>query len=174
MNAKITLDRPFQPLVDWLAALDIEYEIHEHERTFTALATASAEGVGPRTFAKVLAVATSDDRRALVVLDAPDLLDLHKARQVLGVTDVRLLSEPELKALAPGCEIGAIPAVGSLFGLPTYADYAVRDDFEISFNAGSHLVSVRVERAPWERAANVIYADLAEDIDVGPAWARSS
>ena len=173
MNAGITLDRPYQPLLDWLAGLDIEYELHEHERALTARATASAEGVDPRTFAKVLAVATPDDRHVLVVLDAPDQLDLRKARGVLDVTDVRLLSEPELTALAPGCELGAIPAVGSLFGLTTYADYAVRDDVEISFNAGSHRVSVRVERAHWERASNVIYADLATDIDAGPAWARS-
>jgi len=63
--------------------------------------------------------------------------------------------------------------VGALFGLNTYADYAVRDDPEISFNAGSHRLSVRVERPAWERACNVIYADLAEDADAGPAWARS-
>jgi hypothetical protein len=48
----------------------------------------------------------------------------------------------------------------------------VRDDPEISFNAGSHRLSARVERARWERACNVIYADLAEDADAGPAWAR--
>jgi Ala-tRNA(Pro) deacylase len=173
MNAEITLDVPYQPLLDWLTSQALEYEIHEHERAFTARATATAEGVDPRTFAKVLAVATPDDRRVLVVVDASDQLDLRKACRVLDVTDVRLLSEPELKALAPGCELGAIPAVGSLFGLTTYADYAVRDDFEISFNAGSHRVSVRVERAPWERAGNVIYADLAADREAGPAWARS-
>ena len=174
MNAETTLDRPYQPLLDWLAGQDIEYEIHEHDRAFTARATATAEGVDPRTFAKVVAVATSDDgRSALVVLDATDQLDLRKARHVLGVSDVRLLTEPELTALAPGCEVGAIPAVGALFGLTTYADYAVRDDPEISFNAGSHRFSARVERARWERACNVIYADLAEDADAGPAWARS-
>lgn len=173
MKAGIQLERPYQPLLDWLGSMDIEYELHEHERAITARATASAEGVDPRTFAKVLAVATPDGRRALVVLDAPDQLDLRKTCKALDVTDVRLLSEPELEALAPGCELGAIPAVGSLFGLTTYADYAVRDDFEISFNAGSHRVSVRVERAPWERACKVIYADLAADAEAGPAWARS-
>ena len=34
-------------------------------------------------------------------------------------------------------------------------------------------MSVRVDRARWERACNVIYADLALDADEGPAWARS-
>jgi Ala-tRNA(Pro) deacylase len=172
MNAGTTLDRPYQPLLDWLAGQAIEYEIHQHDPAFTARATATAEGVDPRTFAKVVAVA-SHDGTAFVVLDATDHVDLRKARQVLGASDVRLLSEPELTALAPGCEVGAVPAVGPLFGLATYADYAVRDDPEISFNAGSHRFSARVERARWERACDVTYADLAEDRDAGPAWARS-
>lgn len=173
MNAGTTLDRPYQPLLDWLADQDIEYEIHPHDPAFTARATAAAEGVDPRTFAKVVVIATDDGSTAFVVLDATDQLALRKVRNVLGATEVRLLSEPELTTLAPGCEVGALPAVGALFGLATYADHAVRDDPEISFNAGSHRFSVRVERSRWERACNVIYADLAEDADAGPAWARS-
>ncbi len=172
MSAATTLDRPYKPLLEWLAGHDIEYEIHQHDPSFTARATAAAEGVDPRTFAKVVAVASPDGRAALVVLDATDQVDLHKARQVLGAGDVRLLTEPELTALAPGCEAGAIPAVGSLFGLTMYADYAVRDDPEVSFNAGSHRFSARVDRAGWERACGVVYADLAADADSGPAWAR--
>ena len=173
MKAATTIDRPYQPLLDWLAGQEIEFEIHEHDRAYTAHATAMAEGVDPRTFAKVVAVASHDVRTAFVVVDATDHLDLRKASQVLGAADVRLLTEPELAALAPDCEVGAIPAVGALFGLTTYADYAVRDEPEISFNAGSHRFSARVERARWERACNVVYADLADDADAGPAWARS-
>ncbi|MFI5042389.1 MAG: aminoacyl-tRNA deacylase [Acidimicrobiales bacterium] len=173
MNAAMTLDRPYQPLLDWLADQRIEYEIHPHDLTFSAHATATAEGIDPRTFAKVVGVASHDGGNALVVLDATDRLDLRKARDVLGGGEVRLLTESQLTALAPGCEAGANPAVGALFGLPTYTDHALREDAEISFNAGSHRFSARVGRARWEQACNVIYADLAEDADAGPAWARS-
>jgi Ala-tRNA(Pro) deacylase len=173
MSATISLDRPYAGLLDWLAGHDVEYEIHEHEAAFTARATAAAEGVDPRTFAKVVGVATEDGRTILLVLDATDQLDLAKARRALGTSEVRLLTEAGLAALAPGCEVGAIPAVGPLFGVPTYADYAVREDPEISLNAGSHRFSVRVERAAWDRACGVVYADLAADSDSRPAWARS-
>jgi Ala-tRNA(Pro) deacylase len=173
MNAETTLDRPYKPLLDWLASQHVEYEIHEHDPAFTARDTATAEGVDPHTFAKVVVVASNDELNVIVVLDATDQLDLRKARRLLGANDARLLTEPELTALAPECEVGAIPAVGALFGLTTYADYAVREDPEISFNAGSHRFSARVERARWERACNVVYADLAADADDGPVWARS-
>jgi Ala-tRNA(Pro) deacylase len=173
MSTPATLERPSPALLEWLASHDIEYEVHEHSPTFTARATAKAEGVDPRTFAKVVGVATHDGRRLLVVIDSTDHLDLPKASRAIGAGDVRLLTEAELAALAPDCQAGAIPAVGSLFGLTTYADYAVRDDPEISFNAGSHRFSVRVERASWERASGVVYADLASESDSRPAWARS-
>ena len=173
MSTPATLERPSPALLEWLASHDIEYEVHEHSPTFTARATAKAEGVDPRTFAKVVGVATHDGRRFLVVIDATDHLDLPKASRAIGAGDVRLLTEAELAALAPDCQAGAIPAVGALFGLATYADYAVRDDPEISFNAGSHRFSVRVERASWERASGIVYADLASESDSRPAWARS-
>jgi Uncharacterized conserved protein len=173
MSTPTTLDRPSPALLEWLASHNVEYEIHEHDPAFTARATATAEGVDPRTFAKVVGVAADDDRNVLVVLDSTDHLDLGKARRAIGASDVRLLTEAELTALAPACQAGAIPAVGSLFGLTTYADYAVRDDPDISFNAGSHRFSVRVERASWERACGAVYADLATESDSRPAWARS-
>lgn len=172
MNATSTLDRPHRGLMAWLASNGIEHEVHVHREAFTARATAEAEGVDARTFAKVVAVATDDDRRALLVLDATDQVDLRKARRVLGAKDTRLLTEPELAGIASDCEAGALPAVGPLFGLPMYADYAVREDPEISFNAGTHRTSVRVDRAGWEAASGVVYADLAAE-DEGPVWARS-
>jgi Ala-tRNA(Pro) deacylase len=173
MSSTPTLNQPYQDLLDWLAKHDVEYEVHEHGQAFTARGAAIAEGVDPRTFAKVVGVKTDDGRTLLCVLDATDHLDLHKARRTVGASDVRLLTEAGLAALAPGCEVGAIPAVGALFGLTTYADYAVREDPAISFNAGSHRFSARVDRAGWERACGVVYGDLAAESDSRPAWARS-
>jgi Ala-tRNA(Pro) deacylase len=173
MTASNTLDRPLPILLEWLRSHDVEYEIHEHDPAFTARATASAEGVDPRTFAKVVGIATDDGTSILVILDSTDHVDLAKARAALEAADVRLLTEAELAALAPDCEVGAIPAVGSLFGIRTVADFAVRDDAEISFNAGTHRFSARVERPTWERADNVVYADIALEREMRPAWSRS-
>jgi Ala-tRNA(Pro) deacylase len=165
--------QPHSGLLDWLRTHHVDHEVHEHLEAFTATGTARSEGVDARSFAKVVGVAADDGKRALIVVDAPDRVNLRKARAVLGSLHLRLLTEAELAAVTPGCEPGAMPAVGALFGLPTYADYAVKDDAEISFNAGSHRYSVRVDRAAWERAAGVQYADLANAADERPAWALS-
>lgn len=160
-------------LLDWLASHGVEFEIHEHAPAVTARGTAKAEGVDPHTFAKVVVVRTPDERSAFLVVETTDQLDLRKAARCLDVDQVRLLTEGELATLAPTCEVGAVPAIGALFGVTMLADFAVRDDREISFNAGTHACSVRVEREGWQRATGVVYADLAADRDDRPAWAQS-
>ena len=160
-------------LLGWLSERGVEYEVHEHALAFTARGSAKAEGVDPRTFAKVVVARAEDGRVTFFVIEAIDELDLVKAARTMGTNVVRLLTEHELKALAPDCEVGAIPAVGALFDVSMIADHALRDDRDISFNAGSHRCSVRVERAGWERAAGVLYADLAVDRDDRPVWSRS-
>jgi len=164
---------PMSSLMRWLEAEGIEHEVHEHDRSLTALATARAEGVDPHTFEKVVWVRSAEGGDALIVLDANDHLDLNKARDVLKSGRVKLVSEDEIERLAPDCDPGAMPAVGSLFGLPTYADLHVSDSAEVSFNAGSHTVAVRVDRAAWEKALGVVYADLAAATWREPAWHRS-
>src|SRR3990172_6637381 len=92
----------------------IEYEIHEHDRAFTAAATARAEGVDPRPFEQVVWVRPAEGGDALMVVDAQDHLDLRKARDVLKSGRVRLVPEHEIEKLAPDCEPGAMPAVRNL------------------------------------------------------------
>jgi len=164
---------PLKSLMTWLESGGIDYELHEHDRSLTALATARAEGVDPHTFEKVVWVRSAEGGDALIVLDAKDHLDLGKAKDVLRSGRVKLVAEEEIAKLAPDCDPGAMPAVGSLFGLPTYADLHVCDSAEVSFNAGSHTVAVRVDRAAWEKALGVVYADLAAATWREPEWHRS-
>ena len=114
---------------------------------------------------------TADGRRALLVVDAPDHVDLAKARRVLGSGDVRLLTEPEFAALAPDCDAGTMPPIPELFGIPVYADFALREVPSISFHAGSHRYTVHVDRTAWDRTSGIAYADIAQEDDT-PAWAR--
>lgn len=158
----LTAGGPHPGLLDWLASREIDYELHEHPETFTARETARAEHVDPSEFAKTLAVVTEDGREALLVLRATDQLDLGRAAAALGARKVRLLLEEEMERLDPTSEVGTIPPVGALVGVPTIADHGIAEDREITFNAGSHRFCVHVERARWQRGADVTFADLAE------------
>lgn len=150
----------------WLIDHDVPFQTHVHPVSYTALATAFAEGVDPKTFAKVVAVRDSTGRRSLVVVDATDAVDLGKLSRFLGVEWVALLSEREMRDLLPTAEPGTIPPVPYLAHVAVYADNAVRADEAISFHAGTHEVSARVKRAAWERAAGIRYGDLVRDAPV--------
>jgi Ala-tRNA(Pro) deacylase len=154
---------PLKSLTRWLEENRVDYEVHEHARALTALATAHAEGVDPKSFAKVVWVRTMEGEDALIVVDAEDHLDLRKARELLHSKKVTLVDEEEITTLTPACDPGAMPAVGAFFGLPTYADDAIAKSAEVSFNAGSHAYAVRVDRAAWEHALGVVYGDLTSD-----------
>ena len=159
-------------LMKWLSDHHVEHELHRHPATMSAVATARAERVDPRTFAKTVVVAATEGQRAIFALEATDRVDLKKAARALGATAAHLVSELGVVESAPDDDPGAWPPVGELFGLPVVADRALRDVEELSFSAGSYEYAVRVDRAAWEEAANVRYADIAEDRSDLPAWER--
>lgn len=165
MTSSVRATPPLPALLEWVREHDIVFHVHEHTPTFTARATAMAEGVDPKTFAKAIAVRADDGRRAILVLDATDQLDLHAAERLLDAEHLQLLTEGELEQLAPECDVGTMPPV-DIWHLPIYADYAVNADDQISFHAGSHAYAIRVDREAWERASGVVYGEIAQrDLD---------
>ncbi len=173
-GSQAVLTAPHSGLLDWLSKNHVDYELHEHATTYTARETARADHVSLAQFAKAVGVVGDDGRRALMVIDAADHLDLLRAARVLGARHVRLMDESELAAACPGCDVGATPAVGALFGLPMHVDVALRDAGVLTFHAGSHRYTVHVERAAWERAVGASYASLAEHrTPREPAWMMS-
>jgi prolyl-tRNA editing enzyme YbaK/EbsC (Cys-tRNA(Pro) deacylase) len=148
-------------LLTWLEDHNIRFQVHEHPLSFTAEATAHADGVDARAFAKVVGLRDATGNRFLVVVDATDQVDLVRLAAFLGVDWVTVLAESEMSALLPACDAGTIPPIPELAQLPVYADEAVRADEEITFHAGSHRHTVRVERRGWEQAAGIRYGSFA-------------
>ena len=44
----------------------------------------------------------------------------------------------------PGCEVGAMPPFGNLYGMAVYVSDHLAEDEEIAFNAGTHSELVRM------------------------------
>jgi Ala-tRNA(Pro) deacylase len=159
-------------LLNWLATQEIDHELHHHVTALSSAATARAEGVDLHQFVKAVIVETADGRDVILALEASDRVDLAKASESLSTSHVQLLTEERMAMIAPDCDPGAWPPVGAWFAMPVVADRNIHEEAAITFNAGSHDYAVRVDRAGWERAAAVRYADLAEDDPGEPAWMR--
>ena len=141
---------PTERLVTFLGERGVAYETIPHLIAYTAQGVAAAAHVAGRELAKTV-VAKVDDGFVLAVLPAPLHVDLEALRRVTGSRSIRLATEQELQQLFPGCEVGAMPPFGNLYGLPVWVDTALAEDPTIVFNAGSHREAIRMTFADFAR-----------------------
>ncbi len=121
-----------------------------HRLAYTAQEVAAAQHVPGREVAKTVVVKI-DGKPALVVLPATMKLSVEEFREELGQSNVSLASEREFADLFPDSEIGAMAPFGNLYMLPVYVDKALSEDREIVFNAGTHVDTIRMQYADFER-----------------------
>jgi Ala-tRNA(Pro) deacylase len=92
-----------------------------------------------------------DGRMAMAVLPASRHVSFHELREITGSNDVHLAGEMELRTLFPGCELGAMPPLGNLYGLDVWVDPILARDERIAFNDGSHTELIRMKYADFAR-----------------------
>jgi Ala-tRNA(Pro) deacylase len=99
----------------------------------------------------------------MVVLPATHKIDFAKLRQVMHIR-FTLAAEEEFRPLFPGCEVGAEPPFGNLFGMDTIVDTALTENEEITFNAGSYWQMVRMRTEDYLRLLHPRIATVAEHV----------
>jgi len=87
---------------------------------------------------------------AMAILPASDKVDLSLLKQAAGASKTRLAREDEFKDKFPGCELGAMPPFGNLYGMEVFAAEALAADEEIVFSAGSHTELIRMAYKDFE------------------------
>lgn len=136
----------------------VHYEILPHPQTFRARAVARTLQLPEQEIAKVVIMKVKD-RFITTVLPATGMVDLHRLRKIFRTHRVRLATEEELSRLFPDCEVGAMPPLGTLYGLPVYVDRSLTVDEEIVFEGGTHSEAIRMRY--WDFAA-LVFPVVAE------------
>ena len=144
---------PTAMLTELLDREGIRYVTIQHSRAYTAQEVADAAHVSGRKLAKTV-VTKLDGKPALVVLPASDKVDFDRLRANTGAREVELATEQEFASLFPGCELGAMPPFGNLYGLDTYVTRSLAADEEIAFNAGTHTELIRMPYRDFERVVH--------------------
>ncbi len=134
---------------EMLDARGIRYEIIPHKPAHTAQTLAEAEHVPSIEHAKSVVVRVGD-RLALFVIPACYDLDFGAVADQLGEA-VALAEESEFADRFPDCQLGAIPPLGSLYGLETYVDETLAREPVITFPAGVFRESIRMSYADFEQ-----------------------
>jgi len=139
-------------LKDLLDQHRVKYVSVRHSTAYTSQEVAASAHVKGRNMAKTVVVRLSG-KLAFAVLPAKYNVDLGQLAKAAGAGDAELAAEEEFEKLFPGCEIGAMPPFGNLFGLPVYVDQTLTRDEEIAFNACSHTELILMSYEDFKRLA---------------------
>jgi Ala-tRNA(Pro) deacylase len=138
----------------------VPYEVHSHRRAMTAAELASADHVPPSEVAKTV-VLRAGERFLLAVMPATRHLDLERLRALASDPDLRLATEAEFASVFAACELGAIPPIGALWGVPVWVDDSLGREAETVFSAGNHHEAVHVAYRDFVRIANATFGEFS-------------
>lgn len=141
-------------IVEFLEKHEVSFERHLHPRACAAQNLAAAMHVPGRRVAKSVIV-EGGEQIWIAVLPASEMVDEKLLAGVLGVPSLRLLDEGDFASLFPGCEPGAEPPFGSLFGLPVVVDSTLADAGSIVFRAGSHEEAIEIRSQDFLRLERI-------------------
>lgn len=140
----------------------VSYEVFNHALAYTAQEIAAKQHCSGNEMAKVVMLEI-DDALVMGVIPASRKINLGVVVKSLGAKTVRLAREDEFIGRFPGCEIGAMPPFGNLFGVPVFVDPALEIDEYIYFNAGNHVQTVRMQYKDFARLVKPKTARLIEE-----------
>jgi Ala-tRNA(Pro) deacylase len=146
--------------LDYLDRNHIAYSHSIHPPAFTALEVAAADRIPAYTLAKTV-VYFGDTGYGMAVVPADRTVDFAEVRRLMGLSFIRLATEVELVDLFPTCEVGAMPPLGNLFGLPVLVDVSIEAQEFIAFTAGTHRDVIRMSFSDFAKQVNPLIADFA-------------
>jgi Ala-tRNA(Pro) deacylase len=149
-------------ITHYLDEHNVPYKVFEHDRSFSAADEARATGVAPHNAAK--SVLLRDRRRyRLAVIPASERLDPKKLRGLIDAgQDLRFATEQEMADDFPTLEIGALPPLGALLGVPEAIDERLMEHHRILCNAGDHRHSMLLDPRDLADLADARVGDICE------------
>lgn len=147
----IEYDDPTVPsaIGNYLREHHVSYAVIHHPLAYSAMREAAAAHVPGREWAKAV-VCMADGRPTLAVVPADHLIDSERLRDLAGAAQMRLATEAEIGLLFQGCELGAVPPLGPLYGQRVFVDTSMTANNEIAFSAGSHRSAIRMRYREFE------------------------
>jgi Ala-tRNA(Pro) deacylase len=144
---------PIQKLKEFLDGNKVKYVTIRHSTAYTAQETAASAHIPGKELAKTV-VLRVDGKTVMAVLPASHRLDIPLLKKAVGARDVEIAHEPDFKDMFPGCDTGAMPPFGNLYGIEVLVDSLLAENAEIAFNACSHSELVKLKYADYIKLVN--------------------
>ena len=98
----------------------------------------------------------------MAVIPADRMVDLKHLKFITRSENIWIAGEREFRNEFPGCEIGAMPPFGSIFGMPVYCDVQLDHNEFIEFNAGTHHDTIRMAFQDYRNLESPMMTDLVD------------
>ena len=148
----------FETIKKKLDSEGVSYKILEHEPVWTSEQAAVVRGYSPEEGMKRGAKAMiirSEGRFYQFVLPGDKKLDFKAIKRILDTESASLATADEVEKVI-GCEPGAVPPFGTLFGIPMYVDKRLLENEEIDFNAGKHEITITMKAEDWVKVVKPV------------------
>ena len=159
-------------LREYLDGQGIPYDALSHRRTGCAARSAAASHIPIGSMAKAV-VLCSGSGYLLAVVPASRQVNLDQVGRC-AEQPVTLATEDEFIPLFPDCERGAVPPIGSAYGLRTIVDDSLEDRDDIYFEAGDHRTLVHITRENFHQLMRTVdHGKISLDVtrrDDDPAY----
>ncbi len=151
---------PLKKLKEFLDKQGIKYLNIVHSKAYTAQEIAESAHIPAKELAKTVMVKI-DGTMAMAVVPASYRVDFGQLREIAKADRVELASEQEFKDMFTGCDVGAMPPFGNLYGMDVFVADTLAEDQEIAFNAGSHTELMKLSYKDFERLVTPKVAKFA-------------
>jgi Ala-tRNA(Pro) deacylase len=131
-------------VTEHLEGRGVPFEVIPHRQAYTSIDEARALGIAADEVIKTIVVRAASGN-ALVAVCGYRRLDMSQVRTAVDDHHARLATEEELAADFPQFELGALPPLGSLLGVPVFVDPEVMDHKTVVFAAGTQTESVKMQ-----------------------------
>lgn len=122
----------------------LRYDVLAHPHSHNSMETAQLAHVPGNCLAKSV-ILSADDGFVMAVLPSNRHVELGRLGRQLN-RSLRLATEDEVASIFPDCEPGAIPPIGTAYGLRTVMDDSLADQDEVYFEAGDHESLIQMSR----------------------------
>jgi Ala-tRNA(Pro) deacylase len=141
---------PAARIKDYLDTHNVPYKVIPHRQVFTTQEVAQVTHIPGQEVAKSV-LFMIDGELTMVVVPASDRVSLDLLREETGARRIELAGERDFRDKFPGCEVGAMPPFGNLYGLKVLVADALTRDEQIAFNAGTHTEVLQIRYSDFER-----------------------
>lgn len=152
---------PAQRLKKYLDDNSVKYVVVTHSPAYTAQEIAASAHIPGKELAKTVIIKLNGIM-AMAVVPASYHVELAHLKELTDADSVELATEKEFSDMFPGCDVGAMPPFGTLYGMEVYVAGSLADDNTIAFNAGSHRELIKMAYADFGRLVKPKVLEFSE------------